>query len=89
MEFHSIKQAVAKKFEGFKGLDLYVVDVDKNTLWEMYLGSFPEGTNPIFRERTEHDCSCCKNYIRDVGNVVAINKDGSFESIWDIDVGGY
>lgn len=89
MEFHSIKQAVAKKFEGFKGLDLYVVDVDKNTLWEMYLGSFPEGTNPMFRERTEHDCNCCKNYIRDVGNVVAINKDGSFESIWDIDVGGY
>lgn len=89
MEFVSIKQAVAKKFEGFKGLDLYVVDVDKNTLWEMYLGSFPEGTNPIFRERTQHDCNCCKNYIRDVGNVVAINKDGSFESIWDIDVGGY
>lgn len=88
MEFISIKQAVAKKFEGFKDLDLYVVDVDKNTLWEMYLGSFPEGTNPIFRERTEHDCNCCKNYIRDVGNVVAINKDGSFESIWDINIGG-
>lgn len=88
MEFISIKQAVAKKFEGFKDLDLYVVDVDKDALWNTYLGSFPEGTNPMFRKRTEHDCNCCKRYIRAIGNVVAINKDGSLESIWDINIGG-
>lgn len=31
----------------------------------------PAGTNPIFRERTEHDCSCCRNFVKNLGNVVA------------------
>lgn len=63
---------------------LFETDVDKDYLWEeKYLGSFPKGTNPIFRERTEHDCSCCKSYIRSVGNVIGIKDDLSIVSIWD------
>jgi len=60
------------------------VTVDGDTLWDTYLASFPEGTNPIYRERTEHDCSCCKNFIRNYGNVVAI-IDGELTSIWDVE----
>lgn len=60
--------------------------VGKDVLWDTYLGSFPEGTNPIFKERTEHDCNCCKGFIRNIGNMVTVDEDGSLNSIWDITV---
>lgn len=64
---------------------LFVVDVDKDELWNLYLDSFPVGTNEIYRERREHDCSCCGHFIKSVGNVVAL-KNGQVISIWDIDI---
>jgi hypothetical protein len=51
-------------------------------MYEQYLAAFPEGTNPIFKKRTEHDCSCCKQFIRRVGAVVTI-EDGHLNTIWD------
>jgi hypothetical protein len=27
--------------------DIFVVDLDKDALWELYLASYPEGTNPF------------------------------------------
>lgn len=64
---------------------LFQVDVDKDEMWEHYLNSFPAGSNPIFRERTEHDCSCCRHFIKNYGNVVAI-KNKKIISIWDVDI---
>jgi hypothetical protein len=55
----------------------------KDTTWKMYLASFPAGTDPMFRERTEHDCSCCKQFIRAIGDVVSV-KDGKLVSVWDL-----
>lgn len=65
---------------------LFEVEVDKNELWNLYLNSFPEGTNPIYRERTEHDCSCCKHFIRAIGAMVVI-RDNRIHTIWDFDMG--
>jgi hypothetical protein len=47
-------------------------------LWELYLKSFPTGTNTIFKKRTEHDCSCCRQFIRRIGNIT-----NGIETIWD------
>lgn len=63
--------------------NLYVVDSDRDIIYDTYLKAFPEGTNNIYRERTEHDCSCCKNFIRNVGNVIAI-QNGVISTIWDL-----
>src|ERR1700757_626357 len=57
----------------------------KDQLWSVYLGAFPVGTNEVYRERTEHDCSCCKQFIRAIGDMVAI-IDGKVETIWDVKV---
>lgn len=86
MEFSLFKNAVAKQFERMSKHQLFRVNVDKDVLWATYLASFPEGTNPIFKERTEHDCTCCKQFIRAVGDAVAI-IDGKVESIWDGKIG--
>jgi hypothetical protein len=78
-----LRNHVAKMVTDAK--QLYVVDSDKDVLWNLYLNSFPKGTNEIIRKRTEHDCSSCRHFIKQFGNVVAI-KNGEITSIWDIDM---
>jgi len=92
MKFSIFQQAVEKQFKKMtaNGETLFVVDFDKDEIYyNVYLPSFPEGTNPIHRERTVHDCNCCKTFIRRMGGVVSINADLSISSIWDIEVEGY
>lgn len=89
VSFEKFSTAFRKQFDEMqKAGELYVVDISGDTLWNTYLSSFPEGTNEKYKERAEYDCSCCKNFIRQVGNVVSI-KDGKLVSVWDIQPGGY
>lgn len=84
MDFHVFKTAVAKQWAAMTKDDatLFRVDVDKDLLWSTYLKAFPAGTDPIFRERSEHDCSCCRNFIRNAGDAVAV-VNGQIVTIWD------
>jgi hypothetical protein len=83
--FHVLKVAVEKQFNMMAGHNLFRAQVDKDVLWNIYLDSFPPGTNPVFRQRREHDCSCCRQFIRAVGNAVAI-IDRKKVSIWDCEI---
>jgi len=87
LNFNTLKTAVDKQLVEMTKGDLFRVDVDKEIMWNTYLDSFPEGTNEIFRERREHDCNCCKSFIKALGNAVTI-IDNKLISIWDIEVGG-
>lgn len=64
---------------------LFTVNVDPEMFYNLYLDSFPDGTNEIYRKRREHDCSCCRHFIRDLGNVVTI-KDGKVDTIWNLNI---
>lgn len=86
MNFNVFKTAVAKQFASMQKHQLFTTDVSGDDLWQTYLSSFPEGTNPIYRERTEHDCSCCKQFIRNIGGVVTLIGD-KLVSIWDVNTG--
>lgn len=68
---------------------VFRVALDEEALYNLYLDSFPEGTNKIFRERREYDCTCCRRFIRDVGALVTLDAELNLVSIWDIQVGGY
>jgi hypothetical protein len=88
MIFNDFNKAIQKKFEELSQYNLFKVDIDGDLLWETYLNSYPEGTNPIYKERTESDCQCCKQFIRACGNVVAIINN-QLVSIWDIEIDGH
>lgn len=88
MSFMKFKQAVAEQFKAMLncGGDLYVVNVNCDELWQTYLSSFPEGTNPVYKTRTQHDCSACRHFIKTLGPVVAIDDNLTLKSIWDINI---
>lgn len=94
MDPHTYKE-VTMTFKEFKGQltahiadmtnagdPLFLMDVDKDTLWSLYLESIPPEHNPIFRKRREFDCSCCRHFIKSLGGVVRI-KDYRLTTLWD------
>jgi len=87
-DFQLLKSKVQERFLELtkEATHLFEVEVDKDVMWnDIYLGSFPEGTNEIFREKGEYDCSCCKQFIRAIGNVVVI-IDNKLHTMWDFEI---
>jgi hypothetical protein len=78
---------VAASFQDLvKNENVFVADVDGDTLYQAYLAAFPEGTNPIYKKNTEHDCSCCRQFIRRAGAVITIQDHDltcSYATVWD------
>lgn len=88
MEFAMMKQRMINHFNGALGRNyLFEVDLDKDELWNLYLDSFPEGTNPIFRERRTYDCSCCRHFIKNIGPTVFIDENLNLHTIFEFDTG--
>lgn len=81
VEFRSLHQAHVDKMLT-SGSRLFVADVDRDLLWETYLGSFPES------ERQEHNCNSCRQFIKNYGAMVTINDKMELETIWDFDCEG-
>ncbi len=82
--FHKFARLIHARFVELSKHELFTVAASGDSMWDYYLSAFPEGTNPIYRERTEHDCSCCRQFIRNIANVVAI-VDGKLESVWNVE----
>jgi hypothetical protein len=83
MSFKKFGTAVRKRFDEMSREPLFRVGVDEDQLWEHYLSSFPPGSNPVYRKRTEHDCSCCRSFVKNIGSVVSIRDDGTLSTVWD------
>jgi hypothetical protein len=86
MEFKNLKKALQENFKQMSQHTnhLFEVNVDFEHMWELYLSSFPDGTNEIYRERREYDCSCCRQFVKNIGNAVVI-KDNKITTIWDLE----
>lgn len=87
MEFVEMKKKLQESFKEMvkDATHLFEINVDKDEFWDLYLDSFPSGKNEIFRERREHDCSCCRHFVKTIGNAVLI-KDNVVKTIWDIEL---
>ncbi len=79
--FVSFATAVVAQLSVMQKGELFTAAVEKDEIWDAYLAAFPEGSNPIFRVRTEHDGSYDRNFIKNLGRVLAI-KDGALVSVW-------
>ena len=89
MEFKTFSDRLKANFEKMIASSdcLFEVDADKDEIWNTYLDSYPAGTNDVFRERREHDCSMCKNFVRNIGKAVVITEQNKLRSVWDFDAG--
>lgn len=88
MEFKDFRKAIQDHFEKMVAdvNTLFEVEVDKDEMWNTYLDSYPAGTNMIYRKRREYDCSCCRQFIKTIGNAVSI-KNGEIDTVWNVDIG--
>ncbi len=84
-DFPTFAKMVAASFQRLASgrASLFVADVSGDALWDEYLATFPAGTNQIYKTAAEHDCRCCRHFMRRVGSVVAIGQDGDLHTIWD------
>ena len=81
-KFVALRTAVQVRFDAMAeaGHNMYQSAIQKDTVWAHYMTI--DKNAPKFRERTHHDCACCKSYIRNVGRVL-FSVNGKLESIWD------
>lgn len=82
-QFQAFALAVHMRYNELAKGELFVSNAQKDLIWETYLNAFPEGTNPKFRTNTEHDCSCCRQFIKNLGRVVAIDENYRIQTVWD------
>ena len=86
MDFTVFKQAVAAQWERMQSSGaVFRTATHGDDLWTTYLDAFPPGTNEIYRERREFDCSCCRHFVKNLGNAVAW-VNGELVTLWDIQV---
>jgi len=84
MEFKEFNQKVRAQFKRMcETGKLFKSSITGQQVWDTYLSSFKPEDNGIFRDSnsSEHNCNCCKNFIKRYGNIVAI-IDGKLESIF-------
>ena len=87
MSFPHVRDLLTQSFEKViaDGNILFTVDLDKDEFYSLYLNSFPEGTNPIYRKRREFDCSECRHFLKRIGPTVWIDADLNVHSIFEFD----
>lgn len=84
MDFERFAELVRNNFDAMQSesKNLYVTDVNRDELWDLYLNSFPAGSNELYRVRRYYDCSCCRHFIKNVGGVVELSN-GKIVTMWD------
>lgn len=92
--FNVFSQAVNQNYASMladdpQNTNMFLMDTTSDALWDAYIAAFPEGTNPMFRNKTEHECSTCRSFVKNLGAVVAF-RNGEIFTVWDnINTGTY
>ena len=83
--FSTFADKIAKQFKQMtkNNQPLFVSDIEKDELWNLYLESIPAEENPIFRTNRYYDANYDKNFIRHVGRLMTI-ENNQLVSVWDV-----
>lgn len=60
---------------------LYKLDIDKDILWDTYYNNIPTEYNHIHITNHKYDCSACRHFIKQYGNICCI-KDSKIKTLW-------
>lgn len=80
---------IQKKFtEMSQSGKLFRVELAGQQIWDLYLNSFSDENDPIFRdpESSEHNCNNCKNFVRRYGNIVSVDENYNITTMFDVEV---
>ncbi len=86
LEFGVLRELIATNFNQMKSEVIYLTDVNRDEIWQQYLSGFSE------EDKQEHNCNCCKSFIRQFGAMVTLNSVGQLVSLWNTnnqDLGQY
>lgn len=81
-KFSKLKVLVQQEFEKFKTEQLYVVRLEHNELFDIYLSEIPEEV------RQEYNCNNCKNFLNRFGGIVAIDENNKYRTLWEFEIDG-
>lgn len=79
---------VQKQFNAMsKTGKLFRVELTGQQVWDLYLESFTDENDPVFRDpaSTTHNCNHCKNFFRRYGNIVSVDENFNISTIFDVD----
>ncbi|MFA5670264.1 MAG: hypothetical protein WC967_13560 [Balneolaceae bacterium] len=80
--FKDIKVKVEQQFQVLAQHQLFVVELNRDALVDAYLSCFSD-----LDIRQEHNCNCCKSFLRQYGGIVAI-VNNEVQTIWDFELEG-
>ena len=88
MDFLDVRTRLVQNFQRAAAeKPLFQVALNQRKLWALYLNSFPDGTNPLYRTRHEYDCDCCRHFFDAAGSIVYIDGQLTLHSLFDFDAG--
>lgn len=74
--FRDLESQLLNDFKRWDKQQVFYVEIDRDEIWDCYINGFEEAS------RQEHNCNCCKSFLRQYGGLVSI-KDNKLVSIWD------
>lgn len=77
--FNTLKQQVQQKFNQLQQHDLFIVDLQKDELFDVYINAIPE------QEQQEYRCHCCRHFLNNYGGIIAI-VNNQVLTLWDFDM---
>jgi len=87
MKFVEFNQKIQEQFAVMcKTGKLFRSSISGQELWDLYLGSFKTGDNPVFRDpdSSQHNGNNDNSFMRRYGNIVAINENNEIVSMFDL-----
>lgn len=81
-------QSLQKRFDSMAATGkLFRSKLTGQQVWDLYINSFSEENNPVFRdpESSTKNCNHCKNFVRRYGNIVAVDETYGVMTIFDVE----